>query len=101
MFRQKLLILSSFVDITTVGLKTRLSVLNIYGKYKTPLLRHIWVYIHIEIENIQWITFSAYALLWEYPCLRFSDRIYNRLQNTGKYKLLNDMRIVLVQFIHY
>ena len=78
-----------------------LSVLNIYGKYKTPLLRHIWVYIHIEIENIQWITFSAYALLWEGPCLRFSDRIYNRLQNTGKSKLLDDMRIVLIQFIHY
>ena len=71
---------------TTIGLWIRLSVLNIYGKYKTPLLRHIWVSIDREIENNQGITFSAYALLWDGSCLCF---FWQNLQSASKQTLAN------------
>ena len=68
---------------------------------KHTLFYHIWVSDSQRNRKNQGITFYAYALLWEGLCLCLSDRIYNWVQNTSKYTLLNDMLIVPTQFIHY
>ena len=61
--------------IYTVILENVLSVdmKNSWNRPKSPrftvdLLRHIWVSIHIDIENIQWITFSA--------CTRCCEKVH-------------------------
>ena len=56
--------------------------------------------IQREIEKNQGITFSTYALLCEVFVIVFADRIYNLAQNTGKWNLLNDILILMPQFIH-
>ena len=99
---------SSFVTITTltIGLWTGVCVLNVYGKYKTPLVSHWWVsFSHKNIKNIKGLLFLRTSYCTQFLLLFFTGIIYNRVQNTGEWKLpwllkVTDMPIMMVQFIH-